>query len=420
MTLFTGILIIAVCALLEGFFSGSEIALVSADKVMVRTKRDAGATSGKLLGRFLEEPEPILTTTLIGTNVCTVTSATVFALMLKQHWNLEGALYTVLFVTPIQLLFGELVPKSLYRRYSTQVAPVVIFPLTWLSKLFMPLVWVVQKLMRGLLDALGAEEENTLSVSRDELRLLLDRSEAADVQEDERDMIHRIFDFPEVTVREAMKPLIEISAIDETESLQSALEKFVETGFSRLPVFHERIDDIVGVLRATDLLGASDLEQPCKLLMRPVPYVPESSKVDELLPRLQRQPPGMAIVVDEYGGAEGLVTVEDILEEIVGEIEDEHDEPSTDIRKRGEREFLVSARTEVDHLNEELDVEIPEGDYETLAGFLLEQIGHIPVAGESTSTDGAVFTVVSASSRAIDEVQILLREEEDPVGLDTA
>ena len=158
---------------------------------------------------------------------------------------------------------------------------------------------------------------------------------------------------------------------------------------------------------------------PCKLLMRPVPYVPEASKVDQLLPRLQRQPPGMAIVVDEYGGAEGLVTVEDILEEIVGEIEDEHDELSIDIRKRGEREFLVSARTEVDHLNEELDVAIPEGDYETLAGFLLERIGHIPVAGEGTSTDNAVFTVVTATSRAIEEVQILLRVDGDEVGEDT-
>ena len=411
MSLLTGLAIVFVCGLLQGFFSGSEIALVSADKVLIRTWKDEGTDAGRLLGRFMEEPEPILTTTLIGTNLCVVTGSTLFALLLKQHWGLESGLYTVLFLTPFLLLFGELVPKSVYRQYSTQIAPVVIRPLTWLSRLFMPLVFVVRSLTRFLLEALGAEDANHLGVSREELRLLLDRSEAADVEEDEIEMIHRIFDFSEVTVREAMKPLIEISAVDETETLEAALALFVETGYSRLPVFHERVDDIVGVLRATDLLGCKDLTLPCKALMRPVPYVPETSKVETLLPRLQRQPPGMAIVVDEYGGAEGLVTVEDILEEIVGEIEDEHDEPSTDIKKRGEREFLVSARTEIDHLNEELDLDIPDvDDYETLAGFLLERFGYIPTAGESTSTDGALFTVVRASSRAIEEVQILLRE----------
>lgn len=411
MSLLTGLAIVFVCGLLQGFFSGSEIALVSADKVLIRTWKDEGTDAGRLLGRFMEEPEPILTTTLIGTNLCVVTGSTLFALLLKQHWGLESGLYTVLFLTPFLLLFGELVPKSVYRQYSTQIAPVVIRPLTWLSRLFMPLVFVVRSLTRFLLEALGAEDANHLGVSREELRLLLDRSEAADVEEDEIEMIHRIFDFSEVTVREAMKPLIEISAVDETETLDAALALFVETGYSRLPVFHERVDDIVGVLRATDLLGCKDLTLPCKALMRPVPYVPETSKVETLLPRLQRQPPGMAIVVDEYGGAEGLVTVEDILEEIVGEIEDEHDEPSTDIKQRGEREFLVSARTEIDHLNEELDLDIPDvDDYETLAGFLLERFGYIPTAGESTSTDGALFTVVRASSRAIEEVQILLRE----------
>lgn len=418
MTLTLAITIVLVCALLEGFFSGSEIALVSADKMLIRTWKDEGRPSGLLLGSFLEEPEPILTTTLIGTNLCTVTGTTVFALMLKQHWGLDNGLYTVLLLSPMLLLFAELVPKSVYRRYSTEIAPVVIRPLTLLSRVLAPAVWVVRGVMSALLRALGEDGDNTMSVSRDELRLLLDRSEAADVEEDERDMIHRIFDFPEVTVREAMRPLIDISAIEETEPLEKALAMFVETGYSRLPVFHERVDDIVGVLRAADLLGVEDLQSPCKLLMRPVPYVPESCKVDQLLPRLQRQPPGMAIVVDEYGGAEGLVTVEDILEEIVGEIEDEHDELSFDIRKRGEREFLVSARTEVDHLNEELDVEIPEGDYETLAGFLLEQIGHIPVAGETTTTPGAVFTVVTATSRAIEEVQILLRDASDVSGDD--
>ena len=409
--------IIALLLLLEGFFSGSELALVSADKVEIRAKRATGGRTVRMLARFLEDPERILTTTLIGTNICTVSSTTVFGLMLVGILG-EGAeeragLLTVLLLWPVMLVLAEMVPKSVYQRYSARLAPLVIHPLTWLSYLLFPLVGLVRGLTRGLLVLLGAPDRGMMAVSRDELRLLLEQGEGEEIEQEEARMIRRIFDFPELTAKEVMVPLIDILAIDETAPVADAAAMFVETGHSRLPVFHERVDDIVGVLEAMDVLGHTDRATQVYELKRPVTYVPPTQKVEQLMGTLQQQRLGMAIVVDEYGGAEGMITVEDILEEIVGEIEDEHDEREQEILRQSEKEFLVSARAEVDRLNEELEIEIPEGDYETLAGFLLERFGRIPRQGDTLQTDRAVLTVVTATDRVIEEVRIVLRQPTD-------
>lgn len=406
--------IILLLLLLEGFFSGSELALVSADKVAIRAKRATGSRTIRMLAGFLESPERILTTTLIGTNVCTVSSTTVFGLMLVDILG-PGAqdragLLTVLLLWPVMLVSAEMVPKSVYQRYSDRLAPIVIYPLTWLSYLLLPLVALVRALTRGMLALVGAKDRGMMAVSRDELRLLLDQGEGEEIEQEERLMIRRIFDFPETTAKEVMVPLIDISAIDETSTLAEAAALFVETGHSRLPVFHERVDDIVGVLLAMDVLGQTDRETSVSELKRPVTYVPPTQKVEQLMTNLQRQRMGLAIVVDEYGGAEGMITVEDILEEIVGEIEDEHDEKEQEILRRSAKEYLVSARAEVDRLNEELEIDIPDGDYETLAGFLLERFGRIPRQGDTVETDGAVLTVMTATARVIEEVRIVLRQ----------
>jgi len=417
-------LLILLCVILEGFFSGSELALVSTDKLAVRTQKDSGDRSAELLARFLEEPERILTTTLIGTNVSVVSATTLFAVVVHQSaWipDEHASLLTILILSPCLLLFGELIPKSIYRHYSSRVGPIVIRPLTLLSTLLFPLVALVRGLASLLMDVLGAPRRSHLEVSREELRVLLDYGEEPSevttegevIEQAEREMIERIFQFPEVTVKEAMRPLIDVVAINEEASLSEAIELFVSSGFSRIPVFHERVDDIVGIIRAVDILRLPDpTGRRAASLTRPVPYVPETQKAELLLTELQHQRQGMAVVVDEYGGAQGVVTLEDILEEIVGEIEDEHDEPVADIRKRGELEYLVSARVEVDHLNEMLELGIPDGDYETLAGFLLEHFGRIPRDGDVCETERAVMTVVAGTSRVIEEVQVVLREPE--------
>ena len=428
--------VIACLVLAEGFFSGSELALVSADRAAIRAAKEEGGRTGRLLGGFLEEPERILTTTLIGNNLCVVSSTTVFGLMLadilsKGSGSVHNTqLLTVLFLSPVLVLFGELVPKSIFRRYSARLAPIVIHPLTWLSYGLFPMISATRFLSLGILRLLGAPDDGAMAVSRDELLLLLKRGEGSkpngedegEIEEEELKMIRRIFDFPEVTAKEVMVPLIDVSAVKESVSLEEAARLFVETGFSRLPVFKERVDNIVGVLHAMDALQAFSFIQRYSVrgkaamvsrLMRPVSYVPPNQKVEQLLESLQRQRHSLAVVVDEWGGAEGVITVEDILEEILGEIEDEHDAANADIKQRGEQEYLVAARTEVDHLNETLGDIIPPGDYETVAGFLIAELGRIPDSGEVIETDGSVLTVVKASERVVEEVQILLKSSGD-------
>lgn len=431
-----GLPIIAVLVLAEGFFSGSELALISADRVAIRAAKEDGGRTAHLLAGFLEAPERILTTTLIGTNLCVVSATTIFGLMLatllagpesSSAHNTE--LLTVVFLSPILLLFGELIPKSLFRRYSARIAPLVIHPLTWLSYALFPLVAATSFISTRILRLVGSGDDDPMAVSRDELRLLLERGEGepdADegtegIEEEELKMIRRIFDFPAVTAKEVMVPLIDVSALEDSATLEEASERFIESGFSRLPVFGERVDNIVGVLHAMDVLQAFSSMQgytvPGKTplvarLMRPVSYVPPNQKVEQLLESLQHQRHSLAVVVDEWGGAEGVITVEDILEEILGEIEDEHDASSSDIRPCGDREYLVSGRTEVDRFVEVLGDTIPAGHYETVAGFLIGQLGRIPAMGEVVECPNAVFTIVRATDRAVEEVHVQLRTPE--------
>lgn len=425
-----GIPIILLLVLAEGFFSGSELALVAADKAAIRAEKERGGRTGQMLASFLEAPERILTTTLIGTNVCTVSSSTVCGIMLAGLFSNASSstngMLTVLFLSPVLLVFGELIPKSLFRRYSRQLSRVVIHPLTWLSYPALPLTAAIRMLSLVILRVIGAPDHGAMAVSRDELRLLLKRGEGgegdAEIEEEELRMIRRIFDFPSVTSKEVMVPLIDVMALEESAPLEDAAQRFVESGFSRLPVFNERVDNIVGVLHAMDVLQAFAFMQRQTVrgkdamvsrLKRPVTYVAPNQKVEALLETLQHQRHSLAVVVDEWGGAEGVITVEDILEEILGEIEDEHDDSPPDIRRRGEREYLVAARTEVDHLNEELGEAIPAGDYETVGGFLVDALGCIPDQGDSYETEHALLTVVDATERVVEQVQIVLKENPD-------
>ncbi len=409
MSMALGLGLIALCLLAQAFFSGSELALVSADRVGIRARRDQGSRRAALLALFLEEPERILTTTLIGTNLCVVSSSTLVAYLLTEKLGRHEGWLVVVVLAPLVLVLGEIVPKSLARRYADQLAPLLIQPIWAVSLALFPVSLVVRGVTRAAFRLLGAEAEGPSHMTREELRLLLERRESAEIAEPEREMVRRIFEFPEVTVGDVMRPLIDVTAIDERVPLTHAVVVFKESGFSRVPVFRERVDNIVGVLHALDVVYEVDQERRVATIMRPVTYVPPTQRVDRLLAELQRQRRGLAIVVDEYGGAEGLVTMEDILEEIVGEIDDEHGVPTAEIKRRGEKEWLVSARTPVERLNEEVGAQIPEGDYETISGYLLARLGRIPRAGEVVETEWAVITVVSGDARVIEDVQIVLK-----------
>jgi CBS domain containing-hemolysin-like protein len=250
-------------------------------------------------------------------------------------------------------------------------------------------------------------------VTREELRLIFKMSrKGSDLTPEEVTMIDRLFDFAHKTVKETMVPLVEVVAVEDTATVKEVLELIDVKGHSRFPVYHERIDNIIGVINSFDLLDSSLSQGSLTSFIRTASYVPEVKPVDDLLIEMQKQRKHLSIVVDEYGGSVGIITIEDILEEIVGEIEDEYDPDKKLYRKAGEGKYIVNARMEVDQMGELLPLTLPEGDYETLGGFLLEQFGHIPQPGEVFHFRNMTFTVLSSDERSIGRVEIKIGEEE--------
>jgi CBS domain containing-hemolysin-like protein len=410
------LIVAAVCLVVEAFFSGSEIAVVACDRIKVRQGVEEGRRSARLLSQFLQVPQRLLATTLVGTQMAIVTSTVTVTLALTSREGNLGELYTLAALTPVLVILGEIVPKSLAQQHADRLAPRIIWPLWIASVVLAPLTFAMSRFASWAAWRLGLEGRHK-SVTREDLELIMKAGPGAgpgaggrsEISEGERRMIARIFDFGDRTARDVMVPLSSVAAVDEASSLEEVVREFEDKGFTRLPVYRERLDRMVGMVHAFDVLKAGRRETTLAEMMRPPIYAPESQPAIDLLVELQRRRQGMAVVVDEYGGAVGVVTIEDILEEVVGEIEDEYDVRPPAIRREGDGLWRVRARTTIREVNQELKLELPEGeDYETIGGLLLDRLKHIPRVGELVREGTVTLRVMEASERAIEEVQIRL------------
>ncbi|MDY6844183.1 MAG: hemolysin family protein, partial [Thermodesulfobacteriota bacterium] len=367
----------------EGFFSGSELAFISANRTKLQNEADSGDKSARLALKMLHEPEKLLSTIVTGTNLCVVTNTTVMTAYMIQQFGQKGTLYGVVLIAPLIWLFGEIVPKAVFQQASNRLVTKVVYGI-WLSYyLFYPLVFLIACISWVTFKVSGTRGsyKNPITTREDlDLFLKISRDES-DMRPSEKKMVSRTFSFPEKKVEEVMVHLIDVVAIRENAAISNAIELIEEKGHSRILVYKERIDNIIGLLNSFDLLAASSEMEDVRGLIRPVMYVPQSKPIDELLVELQKSGNHMAVVIGEYGGSLGIVTVEDILEEIVGEIEDEYDRGDQTIKRLFPNKYLVSARVEIEKLNEIVMTDIPEGDYETLGGFILNNIGRIPNSG---------------------------------------
>jgi putative hemolysin len=280
---------------------------------------------------------------------------------------------------------------------------VMIYPLNLFYKIMSPLINWLSKTSKNLANRVpDGIAEKTFTFSRDQLRkaLSLD-SQTTDLGITEKKIIHNIFNFGELTVEQCMVPLVQMTAIMDTANMKDAHEMANDSGFSRLPVFHERMHNLIGILNAFDLLDQEMNGSPITPLVRPAHYIPPNKKIDDLLKELQQGGLHMAFIVDEYGGCIGLVTIEDLLEKIVGEIEDEYDKPEKLYEPYAEGGFLVEASTEISVLNETLGWELPTGDFETLAGLMIDRLEKIPQPGDQVLVDSYRLTVKDSSKRKI-------------------
>ena len=395
---------------LESFFSGSEIAMIAADRKRLSRFAYSGPRSGRLTFRILKEPSAFLSVTLLGSNLAEVTNAALLTSTLVGIWGSQGDLYAFLILTPLVLVFGEILPKTLFQQRADRWIQKIV-PVIWVSSFFLyPLVWIMSKSAAMISRVLKQGKDEKPLVSREELQFLLrEETGGSDMKPMEKEMIRRIFRFSGTKVKEVMIPLVRVVALEETTSLEEAIAAARKENFSRYPVFRERVDHIVGILHGFDLLFAPQEMETIKPLIHPISFYPETKPADELLLEMQRNQEFMAAVVDEYGGAVGIVTIEDILEEVVGEIEDEYDATQPLYRRIGPRKYLIKGRMEIDHINEILKLGLPEGDYETLAGYVLDRLGRVPLAGEGFRFKEMLFEVHKADERSVMEVIVTLK-----------
>jgi putative hemolysin len=400
-------IVAGVCLIIEGFFSGTEIAVASADRARLVRLAEAGSQAAKLALSFRDNPQRLLATTLVGTNVALVTSTTVVALAVSERGFAEAL--AVACMVPALLVLGEIVPRTLCQQHADRWVTRLVYPLRLASILFSPAVLFLGGFAAFAARLLKVEEREAL-VTRDELRILLEsQADSTAIPEVERTMLSKVLDFGDRTVYDVMVPLSEVTALPEDATLEEAAGEAADKQHTRLPIYRERIDQIVGVVHAFDLLTAETAGRKGTAadVARPPIYVPESKSTVDLLLELQGAGQQLAIVVDEYGGAVGICTIEDILEEIVGEIEDEYDRGPSPIRPEGPGLWRILARTRVAQVNQALGLELPEGeDYETLGGLILDRLKRIPKEGDSLRLGPATITIVGVSERAIEEVRI--------------
>lgn len=406
----TVLLIFVPLLLLEAFFTAAEISLVSANQRRLRHRAGEGHQGARAALKLLQQPERLMATCLVGSNLAEISNTILVSALLIRWLGGWGELLAMILIPPLILLLAEIAPKSIGRQHPTTLAQ-SLAPLLWLvSFVIYPFTFLFAALSRAALWLAGVGRSSALPfITREDLSLVVRESgPEVDLETAERRIIHRILYFSQRTVKEVMVPLVRVTAIPDTATVAQALEEFRASRFSRLPVYHHRIDNLVGVLHDFDLLGEDPRGPSIAPYVRPVTYVPEMKKVERLLPEMQRQGIHLAVVVDEYGGAVGIVTLEDMLEEIVGEIEDEFDQAVSPLQKLGENHYLINARMEVEALNEALDLELPGGNYETLAGFLIAQLGDLPRPGEQIRWRNLRFVVRAAEPRAVKEVELFV------------
>ncbi len=406
--------------MVQAFFAASEIALVSADDLKVRAESEGGHERSRVLDQLLVNRDRLLALTLTGTNLSTVLAAvllTSFLYKIRPHW-----VYLAPFIlTPITLLLGESIPKLLTLGDPHRVALFVARPLRFLAVLLAPLLaaeTILSRLLRRLA-GVPADAESVFLTREDLARLMRRRlSDGSDGSEQpahdailpvEQQMISRIFRFSRADARKAMVPLVRVDAVPEDTTLAAAIETIRREGFSRLPVFRRRITDIVGVVHVFDLLRAPDLSRPVSDVMRPVSYFPESMPLDEALVAMQRTGENLSVIVDEYGGSAGILTLEDLIEEIVGDIEDEHDLDEELARIVSPRALSIVGRAPIAELNERFALKLPEADeYATIGGLVVERLGHIPKPGEKLIEGDLTITVTRSDARAVREIMLNL------------
>ena len=400
----------------SAFFSASETALMGVSKIKVRNMIEDKVPGAKVVDKLVSNPSKLLGAILVGNNLVNIGASSLATSLAIRHFGEGGVGIATAIMTVLVLIFGEITPKSLAASNSEPIALRFSKPLNIITKIFTPITTVLMFITNGIIKLLGGDpDQDKPFITEEELRTMVQVShEEGVIKVQERKIIDNVFEFRESQVKDVMTTRTDVVAVDVETTFEELLEYFRSEQFSRLPVYEGTIDNIVGVIYVKDLVFTENIRENFDLrnIMRDPFYTYEFQRISKLFEQLRQQRLGLAIVLDEYGGTAGVTTLEDLVEEIVGDIEDEYDNSIKDIVKLSDNEFLLGGQTEIEDLNEMYRLGIDTEDFDTIGGFVFGEIGSLPEIGQEVSYKNLAFTVKSLDKNRIDQILMKIDHEQ--------
>ena len=413
MTLIIALVFLVACS---AFFSASETAFSSLNQIRLKSRAEDGDASAARVLAMAEKYDKLLSTILVGNNIVNIAAASIGTILFTRALGAErGATMSTIVLTIVVLIFGEVTPKSLAKEMPETVATAVSPMLNLLMVLFTPLTWLFSQWKRLLGHFVHSTEEDT--ITEGELMTMVSEAENdGELTDRESELIRSAIEFDDVEVEEILTPRVDVVAVEDNTSLDEVAQTFAESGYSRLPVYHDTIDNIIGVVHEKDFyLARLKKETSLEELVKPTLYTTGSTQISQLLRTLREQHHHLAVVVDEYGGTEGIITLEDILEELVGEIWDEHDEATEDFHKQSDGSWIVLGSASVDDLFETLGLPEDEDiDSNTVNGLVQEKTCHLPKVGDRFTLGSYDGVVTRTAKRRVTEVRLTPAEKPEP------
>jgi len=402
-----------VCLALSAFFSSAESAFIALPKLRIRYLVESGAKGAEKLARIAGKPERMLATVLLGNNLVNIAAATLGTIMAVTVWGfLWGPIIATVAVTAIILVFGEVIPKTFAVHHAQRLSLIYANPLRVIELCFYPFILALERIGLRFTRIVTVSEEDKKIISEGEIRSAINVGESEGVvEEDEAKILRQVFEFTDRPVGKVMVPRTEIAWVEQGTKLSDFLNIYTQGRYSRFPVYKDNTDNVVGILHAKDVLmkltdGSGSRNSVIDDLVRPTYFVPEGKRLGELLAEMRDGGHHAAIVVDEFGGIAGMVTLGQLTEEIVGDIHDELTDQEKDFIVTGDSTFQLDGGFRVEEANEELQLNLPSGDYETVAGFILSHLGRIPKQGEHFKYQNLKFVITEMRGMKVEKVMV--------------
>jgi putative hemolysin len=411
--------------ILSGLFSASETALTAFKSTDLEEIENINPRKAKLLKKWLTKPNEILTAILLGNNIVNILASSIATIVTMQILGSgpqsgNAVAIATVSMTVVVLIFGEITPKIVAKTYSRKVSNAVIGPIYLLSIIALPIIKLLMIVTKIISRMMGVDiKHENLMITEEEIKSYINVGEAEGIiEEEEREMIHSIIEFGDTTAKEVMTPRTSVFMLDAESTIDEVWDEIIESGYSRIPVYGEDLDEILGILYVKDLMSLAkkgNTNIPVKNVLREAYFVPDTKSIVEILDEFRTKQVHMAIILDEYGGTVGVLTIEDLIEEIIGEIKDEYDLHEEDeVEKVGESKYKVDARINIEDLNKELEIDIPESeDYESLGGYILDILGRVAEVDDIVSLDGVTMKVLEVDKTRVVKILIEISEDEE-------